>query len=156
MKKIKTSNAALVCAAFAAGANELRQKITGLKRGECYMLLFAWGNEESIENDKIRGRERACSVRLEGAEELTALADPPPGTRWGGAHTNFRRVFRAKRPEGTLVFSDRRADGGALAPGSRQTLNYIIFRRYYREYPGEEDEIARLYVGGAGTAGQKK
>ena len=56
-------------------------------------------------------------------------------------------MFKAASSEATLVFEDRGHGGEALEPGSRQILNYVIFRPYYTETPEEAQEIADIIAG---------
>ena len=105
----------------------------------------------------MNAAELAFSARLEGAEEL-------PGLRFAhtvksrykakGAGENekvhltlYRYVFLAKSADATLRFMDCSDSEKTRSPGSRQILNYIVFRPYYVETPEEIDEITAIIAG---------
>ena len=125
----------------AAGVNRVSQRLKGLEPGACYSLMFVTVDPAALKTSPKENPPTAFSARLEGASEV-------PGLRF----RHFRRfktvlhryVFKAESPEATLVLSDRGDNGEALAEGSRQSLNWIVFRKYYVENPDEVDEIVEL------------
>ena len=141
----------------AKGANRLSQKVTGLEPGKLYALMFCAPNLENVNRATAEPLPLAFSARLDGAEEIEGLRFRhvvacryiPKGSK--PKETLFlaiyRYVFKAASSEATLVFEDRAADGTALEPGSKQVLNYVIFRPYYTETPEEAQEIADLIAG---------
>lgn len=137
--------------ASADGANRLSQRITGLEPGKLYSVMFCAANREGVDNALGKRPPVAFSARLEGGKELDGLRFIHFAQRKKGKLQHYmpiyRYVFRAEGSEATLVFEDRAPDGKALATGGRQVLNYIVFRPYYVEAPGEEDEIAALMAG---------
>ena len=125
----------------AARANSVSQRLKGLEPGAYYSLMFVTVDPGALKKPPKVNPPTAFSARLEGATEV-------PGLRF----RHFRRyltvlhryVFKADAPEATLVLSDRGDGGEALAEGSRQSLNWIVFRKYYVESPEEVSEIAAL------------
>ena len=141
----------------AKGTNCLEQRIKGLVPGKPYALLFCVADADQIDRPTVNAAELAFSARLEGAEEL-------PGLRFAhtvksrykakGAGKNekvhltlYRYVFLAKSADATLRFRDCSDSEKTRSPGSRQILNYIVFRPYYVETPEEIDEITAIIAG---------
>ena len=139
------------------GANRLSQRLSGLEPGKLYALMFCAPNLANVETASLKPMPLAFSAHMEGAEELEGLRFRhivqckriPKGSAPGAKlHLAiYRYVFKAASSEATLVFEDRGHDGEALEPGSRQILNYVIFRPYYTETPEEAQEIADIIAG---------
>ena len=142
--------------ASASGANRLLQRISGLSCGRCYALMFCTAERANAEVPSAEDPPQAFSARLEGADEMPGLTyvhrvttAPRKTDRPVHNYLRIRRyVFRARGPEATLVFKDRDADGRAVPPGTRQVLNYVVFRPYYTETPEEVAEVGRLCSAG--------
>ena len=136
----------------AARPNRLSQRVTGLEPGKLYALHFCAPNRADLKTPAKEVPPLAFRARLEGAEELAGLRfrhmavntkDKAAAKEGRCVHLPiYRYVFRAKASEATLVFEDRGEDGSAAPAGTEQILNYVIFRPYYVEAPGEADEIA--------------
>lgn len=140
----------------AKGANALSQKLTGLTPGAYYSLQFTYVDYDTIANRTAERRPMCLSVRLDGGTEIKGLTvrqeahapKYPKGAKEKIQLTNGKFVFRADASEATLVFTDRDETGRARAVGTKQAINYIIFRPYYIE--GEEDiaDLVRTLSGG--------
>lgn len=133
------------------GVNRISQVLRGLEPGKLYSLSFATANADAVGRPTHAELPRAFRARMEGAEELTGLHylhHAAGDEKMLDGQQAFvykpveRHVYRAAGTEATLVFEDCNPDGSRLEPRSRQYLNYIIFRPYYTEKAGEEDEIA--------------
>lgn len=139
--------------ASVAGANRLKQKLTGLRPGSFYSLKFCVVNRKNAEKRSEKAPLVTFAARLEGAEEVKGLSYVHVTESAAIADTRanesvylnmYRYVFRANSSEATLVFEDRSADGRTVEPGTRQIVNYVVFRPYYCETPEEPQEIAEL------------
>ena len=136
-----------------SGANRLERKVAGLEPGRYYALMFIAADREDIrapQGGQIA--PSAMTAELAGAEEVKGLYfrhvvqflnSPAKKTRLNV----YRYVFRAKAPEATLVFRDCDRDGKTLKPGTKQVLNYVVFRKYYVEDDAELAEIVDLIKG---------
>ena len=139
------------------GPNRLSQAIAGLESGRYYALMFCAPNAANLDKATEAPMPLAFSARLEGAEEIAGLRfrhivttrrkPKGAGPKENAYLAIYRYVFRAKSGKATLVFEDRTEDGSALESGSRQLLNYIVFRPYYVESPEEIGELVDLIAG---------
>ena len=143
----------------ADGTNMLSQRLTGLENGAYYSLQFVVCDRTSMEKgiDKANRPKLGLSVRLEGGTEIKELyfnhETMRRPRRVGSNIPTFlhvvRCVFRADSETATLVFADHNADGTALLPvGQRQSLNYIVFRRYFIEKCEDVMDIVAAIRGG--------
>ena len=133
-----------------AGPNAVSQRISGLRPGGLYALMFCVAGRENVEKKDGKMPAFAFHARLEGARELRALRfrHMAKNTKAGADKTVYlpiyRYVFRAESETAELVLEDRGDDGARAPAGLRQIVNYVVFRPYYVESPEEADEIGEL------------
>ena len=122
----------------AKGPNRLAQKLTGLKPGELYQVVFA-----TTEMSEIRQPVRVEKPERPAFRAFFANVSPIPELTHVGACVNkfeapkpvvhvHRYVFRAKEPTAWLYLTDwmdAAAPGGEI--GVAQAVNYIGCRRYF-------------------------
>ena len=152
-RKWNFGDTAAVFTAAESGVNRLERKVVGLEPGKYYALMFVEADREDIrapQGGLIA--PSAMTAELAGAEEVKGLyfRHVVQFLKMQAKQTRlnvYRYVFRAKAPEATLVFRDCDRDGKTLKPGTKQALNYIVFRKYYVEDDAEVAEIANLIKG---------
>jgi hypothetical protein len=137
-----TGDNVAVFARSAKGPNRISQKLTGLEKGRCYLLLYCPADYDDVVNRDGRKIDDSFSSDLIGAETIKELSfvrrkqtKPNDGTKPVRLRLE-RKIFRAQDTAATLVFSDWEP-GKRPQAGTRRVLNYVIFRPYYNE--GEND-----------------
>lgn len=132
-----------------AGPNAVSQRISGLRPGGLYALMFCVAGRENVEKKDGKMPDFAFRARLEGARDLQTLRFRHMAKTKGGADKTvylpvYRYVFKAESDTAELILEDCGDDGAKAPAGLRQIVNYVVFRPYYVESPEEVDEIGRL------------
>lgn len=137
------------------GPNSLSQRLSGLKPGGCYSLQFTYVDYDTVARRTAERRPMCLSVRLDGGAEVQGLTvrqearapKYPKGAKEKVQLTNCKFVFRADASDATLVFTDRDETGLARPAGTKQAINYIVFRPYYLENEGDLEDLVRTFAG---------
>lgn len=140
----------------AKAPNKLTQVATNLVPGKVYSLTYFTTDYDDVLKPKNEHTIFELNALLDGGEIIPELSfrrvypkgwDGSWGQRKGTVEKVHHRIlFRAKKSEVTLTFSDWKNDkepGAAI--GQRRLLNYIILRPYYMESEEELQELIRCF-----------
>ena len=142
----------------ASAPNRLVQGISGLTPGKLYTLTWCTADYDDVCEPGRHPIDGRLTMTFDAADELPELAydweapDLARAKKLGQpphcVTVTQRIVFRAKRAEGELAFSDwKDASCPGGEPGRRRLLNYVSIKPYYVE---NDDELPRLKgMGGA-------
>lgn len=135
--------------------NRLSQLISGLAPGKLYTLTYCTADYDDVCEPGQHPVDGRLTVALTSAEiipELSYELEVPDlahskkkGLPPHCVTVTHRTVFRAKRTEGELSFSDwKDASDPGGAPGRRRLLNYVSVMPYYVENEAELSLLKRM------------
>ena len=147
-----TGDSIVVFTRGAKGGNSVSQKVSGLEVGKVYSLAFATVDMDDYLKPHSVGKAFGCRATVEGGKMIPELAFERVtlGVKKGGEkdarHTTKRIVFRAERPDVTIVLSDWAEDSKPGAPiGRRTLLNYIRLQKYFYEDEADLADLVKTY-----------